>query len=578
MMSKIPYRHKGNENLFLAVEMSLVSTLAGIPLHVHAEGLRGTGKTTVMRCAGQFLPRITRIKDCLYQCEPERPHCPRHSAPGAPIRWETEEIPMPFVEIGHAAKLGSVVGSIDLAKLTDPAHPEAHLLPGTIPQASRGIVFVDEINRLAETAPEITDVLLSVMGTKPGRLRIEETGLPPVELEVKASVWAASNPDEDPGPLEHVRRQLADRFDLVVAVNRPSDPDVVESMLMRREEDYSPEGRKANDFLSQGRDHPITGERALERAQSRRSEPASTPGASNYGGSLITEPFQNLEEKARRFRNVTVGRPILRYIAELYVTKNIESLRAVEALELCSRLAAAIQGRDYVIIDDLILVAPMVLRHRVEPLVLAEILKDMEARRLAAGVETFSQHSRRNTPFSADPSSPSSQERDGRDNGCPPDAGLGFGLLKAGDSRGSCRDLERAAAGYRAGSAPVRAGQGPSQGLSEAPCRGVSHASSPGLTRGPSRGGSPGTPASSQGEADPRNSLQVRQGFLGRLGRLFRRWAEPGTQASIPSPLRTLPLSPPDPARPLSLIRWEEMILPGAWRLVEEELRERRER
>ncbi|HHY35162.1 MAG TPA: hypothetical protein GX510_05955 [Firmicutes bacterium] len=574
MMSKIPYCHKGNENLFLAVEMSLISTLAGIPLHVHAEGLRGTGKTTVMRCAGQFLPRITRIKDCLYQCEPERPHCPRHSAPppGAPVRWETEEIPMPFVEIGHAAKLGSVVGSIDLARLTDPAHPEAHLLPGTIPQASRGIVFVDEINRLAETAPEITDVLLSVMGTKPGKLRIEETGLPPVELEVSASVWAASNPDEDPGPLEHVRRQLADRFDLVVAVNRPSDPDVVERMLMRREEDYSPEGRKANDSVSQGGDYPVTGEGVRERAQSRRSEPASTPSASNHGGSLMTEPFQNLQEKARRFRNVTVGRPILRYIAELYVTKNIESLRAAEALELCSRLAAAIQGRNYVIIDDLTLVAPMVLRHRVEPFVLAEILKDMEARKLVAGMGTFSHRSRGNTPSSAGPSSPSSQERDGRDNGCPPDAGLGFGLLKAGDSRGSGGDLERAAAAYHAGSDPVRAGQGSSQRLS----RGLSQGPSQGLPHGQSQEGCPDPPGPPSGEAGTGKTPQ-REGFLGRLGRLFQRWAEPGTQASVPSPLRTLPLSPPDPARPLSLIRWEEMILPGAWRVVEEELREGRE-
>lgn len=578
MMRKIPYRHKGNENLFLAVEMSLISTLAGIPLHVHAEGLRGTGKTTVMRCAGQFLPRITRIKDCLYQCEPERPHCPRHSAPppGAPVRWETEEIPMPFVEIGHAAKLGSVVGSIDLAKLTDPAHPEAHLLPGTIPQASRGIVFVDEINRLAETAPEITDVLLSVMGTKPGKLRIEETGLPPVELEVRASVWAASNPDEDPGPLEHVRRQLADRFDLVVAVNRPSDPDVVESMLMRKEEEYSLEDRETNCSPSPESAQWKTGERSWETTQSRtrRIELAVGPGSyDSSASSLVKEPFQNLEEKARRFRNVTVGRPILRYIAELYVTKNIESLRAVEALELCSRLAAAIQGRNYVTIDDLILVAPMVLRHRVEPLVLAEILKDMEARKLVAGMETFSQHTRRDTPSSTDPFSPSSQERDARGNGCPPDAGPGFGLLKAGDSRGGGRDLERAAAGYHAGSSPVRAGQGSSQTLSQ----GVSQGSSQGLPHAQSQGGFPNPPGSISDEGSA-GSTRQREGFLGRLGRLFRRRAEPGTQASIPSRLRTLPLSPPDPARPLSLIRWEEMILPGAWRLVEEELREGRER
>ena len=494
MAGKIPYRHKGNEDLFLAVEMSLVSTLAGIPLHVHAEGLRGTGKTTVMRCASQFLPRIIRIKGCPYQCEPERPHCPQHSRlpADAQDRWEPEEVPMPFVEIGHAAKLGSVVGSIDLARLTDPAHPEAHLLPGTIPQASRGIVFVDEINRLAETAPEITDVLLSVMGTKPGKLRIEETGLPPVELEVKVSVWAASNPDEDPGPLEHVRRQLADRFDLVVAVNRPSDPDVVESMLV-------PAG---------------------ERYLSGQQEP---------------EPFRDLEEKARRFRNVVVARPILRYIAELYVTKNIESLRAAEALELCSRLAAAIRGRNYVIVDDLALVAPMVLRHRVEPIVLAEVLKDMEARKQAAGVESPSQLSRgSSTPPPGDPSSPSRQERGECERGSSSDTAPVPGLWRPGSSPKERPGQESTAAGYRTG--PVCAGQG------SARCQ----------------------------------RLTGREGFLDRVGRLFRRRAGSVTPASSSSPLETLPLSPPDPARPISLIHWEEMILPGAWRVLEEEARSTR--
>ena len=108
---------------------------------------------------------------------------------------------MPFVEIGHGAKLGTILGSIDLKKLTSGNNPEATLLPGAIPMANRGIIFIDEVNRLAETAPEITDVLLSVMGTKPGQVKIEETGLAPYEINICSSVWAASNPDEDPGPL-----------------------------------------------------------------------------------------------------------------------------------------------------------------------------------------------------------------------------------------------------------------------------------------------------------------------------------------------------------------------------------------
>ena len=61
------------------------------------------------------------------------------------------------------------------------------------------------------------------MGTRPGRVQIEETGLPPVELPVLVSVWAASNPDEEPGPLEEIR-WTSDRVRLRHRHRPPSDP------------------------------------------------------------------------------------------------------------------------------------------------------------------------------------------------------------------------------------------------------------------------------------------------------------------------------------------------------------------
>jgi len=151
-------RHTGNNSLFLAVEMSLISTLRGSPFHIHAEGLRGTGKTTIMRSVKQILPKITRIKGCLYNCDPTAPHCPQHKNMTAEeiASIGTEEITVPFLEISHSAKIGTVAGTIDLSKLTNPNQPEAALLPGIIPQAHRGIIFIDEINRLADTSPEIT--------------------------------------------------------------------------------------------------------------------------------------------------------------------------------------------------------------------------------------------------------------------------------------------------------------------------------------------------------------------------------------------------------------------------------------
>lgn len=324
-------RHPGNDALFRAIEMSLLATLAGQPLHIHAEGLRGTGKTTIMRAVRRVLPRIRRIKGCLYNCDPAAPHCPVHRGlPAARAAELGEEwVPMPFLEISHSAKIGTVVGSIDLGRLVSPTEPEAALLPGTIPQAHRGILFVDEINRLAETSPELADVLLDVMGTKPGRVQIEETGLPGVELPVQVSVWSASNPDEDPGPLEEIRRQLSDRFDFAIYTERPGEAEVVEQILD-----------------------------LAERAGARPAAVAETQA----------ELWRTrLGLRAMDLRKVEMPAPLRQQVAGLYSKFDLESLRAVQAIQAGIRLSACLENRSEALAEDLHRVMPMALRHRVDP-------------------------------------------------------------------------------------------------------------------------------------------------------------------------------------------------------------------
>ena len=72
-------RHNGNRNLFKAVEMAVAAIMNERVVHIHAQGLRGTGKTTIMRSIKEMLPPIVRIKGCLYNCHPHYPHCPMHS-------------------------------------------------------------------------------------------------------------------------------------------------------------------------------------------------------------------------------------------------------------------------------------------------------------------------------------------------------------------------------------------------------------------------------------------------------------------------------------------------------------------
>ncbi len=334
-------RHEGNTDLFDAVEMAIISSLWGVPLHLHAEGLRGTGKTTIMRAVRDILPHIVRIRGCLYNCAPEKPHCPHHKAltPQQIAALGTEEVPMPFLEISHSAKIGTIAGSIDLAKITEPANPTAAILPGIIPQAHRGIIFVDEINRLADTSPELTDVLLDVMGTKPGRIQIEETGLPVVEIPVQVSVWAASNPDEEPGSLQQIRRQLADRFDLVIAMGRTDDPDIISDILRQS----WPGSRGKLDMEQNQADKKLKFRKEMETTAAR------------YAHLALPEFLQN-------------------YIARIYVKYGLESFRSVEAIQHAAILNCALQKRETVLVSDIIRIMPMALRHRVDSEVLTGII------------------------------------------------------------------------------------------------------------------------------------------------------------------------------------------------------------
>lgn len=338
-------RYEGNQALFNLVLMSLISTYAGEPLHIHAEGLRGTGKTSIMRGARQIMPPITRIKGCIYNCDPTAPHCPIHKKMSAEqiASIGSELIPMPFLEISHSAKIGTVAGSIDIGRLTNPSEAEAVLLPGIIPQANRGIIFIDEINRLADTSPEITDILLDVMGNKPGHIQIEEAGLAVVDLPVSVSIWAASNPDEDPGPLEEIRRQLSDRFDMLCSMGRPDSVNVLAEIL------------KDNSF------------KRRSRLKYKKQED-------------FTREQNKIIKWASEYSEAELPDFLINFIARLYLKFNLESIRAIEAMQQGTLLYSIISGHQEARLSDLYYMLPHTIKHRVDSDTLLNITNEIQAK------------------------------------------------------------------------------------------------------------------------------------------------------------------------------------------------------
>ncbi|HHY04233.1 MAG TPA: magnesium chelatase [Thermoanaerobacterales bacterium] len=328
-------KHSGNAALFDFIELSILGTLVAQPLHLHAEGLRGTGKTTIIRASREILPKIKRIKGCDYNCDPNNPHCPEHKnlTKQEILEIGIEQIDMPFLEISPSAKKGTVVGSIDLKKLTSKRNPEAAILLGTIPKAHRGIIFIDEINRVADMSPEIADVLLDVMGTKPGKIQIEEVGFSPIIIPAQVSIWAASNPDEDPGPLAEIRRQLSDRFDFTVNVERPTDPNIVEMILKKQ----------INPFFD----------------------------------GLETKKRCLFTQVANEINNFTPSDKIKSLLASIYVDFGLESIRGVEAILQGVKFKSAMTNRTSNI-NDLIFITAHALRHRTDKKNLNDILERLQ--------------------------------------------------------------------------------------------------------------------------------------------------------------------------------------------------------
>jgi magnesium chelatase subunit D len=218
----------------------------------------------------------------------------------------------PFVEIPLGATEDRVVGSVDVAAIL--AEGEHRFQPGLLQAAHGGVLYVDEVNLLAD---HLVDVLLDAAAT--GVNRVERDGVSHSHPS-RFVLIGSMNPEEG-----ELRPQLLDRFGLSVRVSTPNDPEArAEAVRRRLAFDADPAG-----FV------------------------AAWSGAE-----------ADLSARLRAARPVALSPGLDRAVAELCVAAAAEGLRA--DLVIC-RAAAALagwRGKAAAGEEEVVAVAPFALGHR----------------------------------------------------------------------------------------------------------------------------------------------------------------------------------------------------------------------
>ena len=127
-----------------------------------------------------------------------------------------------FVTLPLGASEEMLLGTLDLQKVLDSQQVEFH--PGLLAKADQGILYVDEVNLLADN---LVDLLLDVSAS--GVNRIERDGISHSH-EARFILLGTMNPDEG-----ELRPQLLDRFGLLVQIDSSYNAQQRVTIVERRE-------------------------------------------------------------------------------------------------------------------------------------------------------------------------------------------------------------------------------------------------------------------------------------------------------------------------------------------------------
>jgi magnesium chelatase subunit I len=287
-------------------------------------GPRGTGKTTAVRSLVDLLPMVPRSL-CRYGCLPEDietggmdaacPDCAQKYGEGQAL---TRPDKVALVELPLNSRIEDVVGGINEMAA---AHNRMMLQRGILARADRNLLYVDEVNLLAD---EIVDSILDAAAQGQYTLR---RGPFSATYRARFALIGSMNPEEG-----RLRPQILDRFGLRLIVRGLTDP-AERLEAYRRVRAYLTNARAT---LAEFEEQTAFARDEIQTAREFLPEVKLTPEAETAGLELVHQ-------------------------------MKIDSLRAEITLFEAARAYAAADGRTEAEPADVRAVAPMSLRLRRSP-------------------------------------------------------------------------------------------------------------------------------------------------------------------------------------------------------------------
>ncbi|KAI5386779.1 magnesium-chelatase subunit ChlI, chloroplastic isoform X2 [Lathyrus oleraceus] len=306
----------GQDEMKLCLLLNVIDPKIG---GVMIMGDRGTGKSTTVRSLVDLLPEIKVVAGDPYNSDPEDPEFMSIEVRERVLKGEQLEVvfsKINMVDLPLGATEDRVCGTIDIEKaLTEGVKA---FEPGLLAKANRGILYVDEVNLLDD---HLVDVLLDSAAS--GWNTVEREGIS-IAHPARFILIGSGNPEEG-----ELRPQLLDRFGMHAQVGTVREAELrVKIVEERGRFDKNPK----------------------EFRDSYEAE---------------QEKLQQEITSARSFlASVEIDHELKVKISQVCADLNVDGLRGDIVTNRAAKALSALKGRDRVSAEDIAIVIPNCLRHR----------------------------------------------------------------------------------------------------------------------------------------------------------------------------------------------------------------------